>query len=371
LRRAWGLAELKKINGKRVNDDRHHAIDAIVLAATTESLLQRLTREIQAREREGRPDDIFHASPPWPHFYEDAIRAVYGENGSSGVFVSRAERRRARGKAHDATFKQVKERDEEIVVYERKAIEKLTDIDLSRIKDAERNHRLVATLRTWLAAGKPKANPPTWKYRDGDGFREEPIRKVRLATRDQPAIMLNGGTVDRGDMARVDIFRKKNKNARWEFYAVPIYPHQVATMKAPPDRAVVAYKDENEWRRIDEKYEFLWSLTAMSYVVAVKANGETIEGYFRGLHRGTGAANISSHLSLAKTATTDGVGLKTLREFRKFAVDRLGRKFEVEREERTWHGQTISAVPQVLDSEVAYHVSSVDGVERPAPDAAE
>lgn len=371
LRRAWGLAELKKVNGERVEDDRHHAIDAIVLAATTESLLQRMTREIQEREREGRADDIFHVQSPWAGFRLDAIRVVYGEN-DGGVFVSRAERRRARGKAHDATVKQVKERDGETVVYERRPIEKINEKDLIRIKDADRNHRLVELLRTWIAAGKPKDKPPTWKYGNGASETcEQPIRKVRLKTKDQPAVLLNGGTVDRGDMARVDIFRKKNKKGKWEFYAVPIYPHQIATMETPPNRAVVAYRNEEEWRLIDETFEFLWSLTAMSYVAAIKSDGQVVEGYFRGLHRGTGAANISNHVSLAKDSMIDGIGLKTLRELRKFSVDRLGRTFEVKREQRTWHGKTISAATPIQHDPVEYSVSSIHGVERAASDAAE
>ncbi len=104
LRRAWGLEGLKKVDGERVPDDRHHAVDALVLAATTESLLQKMTKEVQQREKEGRPDDIFHCKQPWPGFRIDVERAVHGENGTGGVFVSRAERRRARGKAHDATI---------------------------------------------------------------------------------------------------------------------------------------------------------------------------------------------------------------------------------------------------------------------------
>ena len=56
LRRAWGLDDLKKdVNGKRQEDDRHHALDAIVLAATSESMLQRLTKAAQEAERQGAP----------------------------------------------------------------------------------------------------------------------------------------------------------------------------------------------------------------------------------------------------------------------------------------------------------------------------
>ena len=39
-------------------------------------------------------------------------------------------------------------------------------------------------------------------------------------------------------MARVDVFRKKNKKGKWEFYVVPIYPHQIATMEEPPNKYV-------------------------------------------------------------------------------------------------------------------------------------
>jgi len=342
LRRAWGLEGLKKVDGERRPDDRHHGVDALVLAATSESLLNRLTREVQKREREGRQDDIFHVRQPWPGFRIDVERAVYGENGNGGIFVSRAERRRARGKAHDATIKQIREMNGEEIVYERKPVEKLTEKDLTLIPVPEPygkaadpgklRDEMVEALRAWIAAGKPKDKPP----RSSKG---DVIRKVRVATKDNVAVKINGGTVDRGDMARVDVFRKKNKKGKWEFYSIPIYPHQIAAMEMPPCRAVVAYKPDEEWTPIDSSFEFLWSLNAMSYVEITKSNGEFIEGYFRGLHRGTGAANISKHWTLEKAGASDGIGIKTLADFRKLTIDRLGRKFEVSREVRTWRGK--------------------------------
>lgn len=342
LRRAWGLEGLKKVDGERVPDDRHHAVDALVLAATTESLLQNMTKQVQKREKEGRQDDIFHVQQPWPGFRLDVERSVYGFNEQTGVFVSRAERRRARGKAHDATIKQIRKIDGEEKVYERKAVEKLTEKDLDLIPipapygtvvDPKKlRDEMVASLRSWINAGRPKDKPPLSPKGDI-------IRKVRVATKDKIAVKVNGGTVDRGVMARVDVFRKKNKKEKWEFYVVPIYPHQIATMSDPPNRAVVAYKADDEWTSIDDSFEFLWSLNAMSYIEITKPNGDFIEGYFRGLHRGTGAANVSTHQTLDKQGASDGIGLKTLSEFKKFTIDRLGRKFEVSREVRTWRGK--------------------------------
>jgi CRISPR-associated endonuclease Csn1 len=56
LRRAWGLQWIKKNEkGERIPDDRNHALDAIVVAATTESLLNRATHEVQEIESKGLP----------------------------------------------------------------------------------------------------------------------------------------------------------------------------------------------------------------------------------------------------------------------------------------------------------------------------
>jgi CRISPR-associated endonuclease Csn1 len=339
LRRAWGLEGLKKVDGERVPDDRHHAVDALVLAATTESLLNRMTKEVQQREKEGRQDDIFHVQQPWPGFRIDVTRAVYGENGTGGVFVSRAERRRARGKAHDATIKQIREIDGEKIVFERKAIEKLTEKDLEKIPVPEPHGKvadpkklrdeLVESLRRWIAAGKPRGDDKLPRSPKGDI-----IRKVRIETKDKVAVELNGGTVDRGDMARVDVFRKKNKKGKWE---LPIYPHQIATRAEPPDQAVTAAKPESEWPTLDHSFEFAWSLGNLDYVEAIKSGGEIIEGYFRGMDRATGAIGISPHLT--NTEIAKGIGARTLLSFKKFTVDRLGRKFEVSREVRTWRGK--------------------------------
>lgn len=345
LRRAWGLQGLKKNEaGERIEDDRHHALDAVIVAMTSQSMLQRLTNLFKQAEARGLPTDWhgighLHAllrdtggvprefsalEPPWPGFRDDVIQAL------SGMTVSRAERRRARGEAHAATIRQVSERDGEPFVYERKAVEALTEKDLPRIKDPDRNHRIVDSLREWIVAGKPKDSLPV-------SPQGHVMRKVRLATNKKVDVEVRGGAADRGEMARVDVFRKANKKGKWEYYLVPVYPHQVATLPQPPNRAVVAYKPEEEWPQMNDGHEFLWSVHPLSWIEVVKPNGEVIEGYFQGLDRSTGAIAISAHHS--KGAVSRGIGAKTLASFRKFAVDRLGNRSEIERETRTWHGK--------------------------------
>lgn len=344
LRRAWDLQNLKKDDdGQRKLDDRHHAVDALIVALTSESRLQQLTRLFQQAELLGLPTNwrrIRHVAevfrdhglpprelsallPPWPDFRKQVEAEL------DRITVSRAERRRARGEAHAATIRQVEERDGQKLVFERKTVESLTERDLDRVKDAERNHRIVEALRHWIKDGKPKDKTPV----DHQG---SPIRKIRLTTSKKVDVEVRGGAADRGEMARVDVFRKANKKGKWEFYLVPVYPHQVATMAEPPNQAVVAYKPEADWPAMDDSHQFLWSLYPLSWVEATKADGSTYRGYFRGMDRSTGAIAISPHHT--KTLMERGIGAKTLAELRKFNIDRLGNKAEIQRETRTWHG---------------------------------
>jgi CRISPR-associated endonuclease Csn1 len=162
LRRAWGVEDLKKdADGKRLEDDRHHALDAIVLSATSEARLQELTKAAQEAERQGKPRGFDFEHVPCPVGFRDAVRMAV-----TNVFVSRAERHRARGEAHAATIKQVREIDRAPVVFERKAVEKLTLGDLEniptpkpygRIADPRKlRDEMVDELRRWIEAGKPK-----------------------------------------------------------------------------------------------------------------------------------------------------------------------------------------------------------------------
>ena len=166
------------------------------------------------------------------------------------------------------------------------------------------------------------------------------IRKVRVATGDKVAVAVRDGTADRGDMARVDVFAKASKRGKREFYVVPIYPHQVADRNeyaVPPNRAINAFKPEDEWYLIDGNFEFLFSLTQNSLAEIIKPDGEVIRGYFRGVHRGTG--NITLALPENPRDLRAGLGPRRLVQFRKLAVDRLGMVSAVEREVRTWHGE--------------------------------
>ena len=326
LRQAWGLEGRKKgPDGARLADDRHHALDAMVVAACSEAMLQRMTRQVQEAAGHGGRRVFAGLPEPWPGFREQAHAA------REGVFPARPARRRARGEAHAATIRQVREVEGRTIVYERKPVDKLTAADLARVKDGEgRNAPMVASLRAWIEAGKPVASSPLSPKGD-------PVRKVRLETTKNVAVAVRGGTADRGEMARVDVFRETRPGKPDKFHLVPIYPHQIVdpAQAGPPDRAVVANKPEREWTPV-AGFAFAFSLYMNSLVEVQQSGKDPIRGYFKGLDRSTAAIAVASPLS--PNQLVRGIGSKTLLSFRKLSVDRLGRVSDVPGEVRTWHG---------------------------------
>jgi CRISPR-associated endonuclease Csn1 len=337
LRQAWGIEKLKKDkDGTRLPDDRHHALDAIVVAVVNERLLQWATRVSQQAEGTGAKFELRGLPEPWPNFREE-VTALHEK-----IFVSRAEVRRARGKAHDAGIKQLRMVEGEQKVFERKAVEKLTERDLDlipvpepycKITDPQKlRDEMIQTLRAWIIAGKPKTLEHLPRSPKGDI-----IRKVRVETNAKPAVMVRGGTADRGGIVRVDVFTKPNKRGVAEFFLVPIYVHEVATLAEPPNRAVQQGAREERWPTMAPEFKFKFSIFGMSLIELQKGDGEIIQGYFRSLDRDTGAVTISNVSN--SSLTRKGIGARTLKEFKKLSVDRLGRVSEIVSETRTWRGE--------------------------------
>lgn len=351
LRQAWGIEALKKgPDGKRWPDDRHHALDAIVLAACNESLLQRAVRASQEAERRGQEFHLRGLPGPWDGFREEVKRVF------DGILVARQTVRRERGKAHDATIKQMREIEGQTIAFERKLVEKLTekDLDLIPVPEPYRSivdpkklrDEMVETLRKWIKSGKPKDEDRLPRSSKGDV-----IRKVRVKSSSKPAVLVRGGTADRGDMVRVDVFTRPNKKGENQYFLVPIYVHEVATLHAPPMRAVQAHTPDALWPTIEEM-QFSFSLHPMNLVSIVRSTGEVLEGYFRGMDRGSGNVDISTHSNSG--AMVRGIGARTLKSFRKLHIDRLGNVSEAKREVRTWRGKACisqdppgSALPMV------------------------
>ena len=369
LRARWGLIKV------RDESDRHHALDAVVIAACSHSMVKRMSDYSRRRElrqvSEGFvdvttgeiPNPVMydklkeHFPDPWPHFRDEVqvrlkiddtklLREELARFGSyapevinqiNGVFVSRAPQRRSGGAAHKETvYGQPERLKKDGSVTEKAALSSITLKDLERAIDPHRNEKLYAAIRARLEAFNGKAdkafaidNP--LRKPDKSGEPTGPVvRTITLVIDKLSGVPVRNGIAKNDTMLRVDVFTKAGK-----FHLVPVYVHHRAT--GLPNRAVVAFKDEDEWTLIDASFAWCFSLYPNDLVRVVQKGKEAIVGYYGSCHRGTGNINMWSHdrsNATGKSGAIDGLGVKTAVSLEKFHVDVLGNIFPAQLEPR-------------------------------------
>ena len=360
LRARWGL------NKVRGDSDRHHALDATVVAACSHSMVKRLSDYARRKEldqvREGfvvmETGEIVnpamfqqlreHFPDPWPQFHHelearlkiDSPALLSEEMARLGtyppealatmraLFVSRAPQRRNGGAAHkDTIYAQPQRLKAQGGVTQKVPLASLTLKDLGKLVDPHRNEKLYSAIHARLEAhgGKgdkafPASNPLRKPDRDGNPTGPV-VRAVTMVINKLSGIPVRGGIAKNDSMLRVDVFTKAGK-----FHLVPVYVHH-SVAKELPNRAVVAFKDEDAWTLIDESCQFLFSLHPND-LLRVSQKGKTpIVGYYASCHRGTGNLNIWAHdrnQLAGKDGLYEGIGVKTALSLEKFHVDVLG-----------------------------------------------
>jgi CRISPR-associated endonuclease Csn1 len=131
-------------------------------------------------------------------------------------------------------------------------------------------------------------------------------------------------------MLRVDVFTKAGK-----FHLVPVYVHHRVT--GLPNRAIVAFKDEDEWTLLDDSFQFYFSLYPNDFVRIQQKGKAAINGYYASCHRGTGNLNVWAHdrnQQIGKDGMIEGIGVKTALSLEKFNVDVLGNLYPAPPEQR-------------------------------------
>ncbi len=369
LRARWGLSKV------RSESDRHHALDAAVVAACSHGMVKALADYARNKEvaylKEGFPDPetgeiinpdahargVLHFPEPWAHFrhelqarlYTDDVQALredlqrlntYSEQDLLGVrtlFVSRAPQRLNDGAAHKETiYAQPEVLRKQGGVVQKVPLSSLSLKDLDNLADPHRNAKLYAAIRARLETHGGKADKafgpdqPFYKP-DKDGNPTGPIvRTVKLVIDKLSGIPIRGGIAKNDTMLRVDVFTKAGK-----FHLVPVYVHHRVT--GLPDRAIVAFKDEEEWTLVDASFEFLFSLSPNDLVHVQQKGKNPLSGYFGSCHRGTGNINLWLHdrnTVDSKVGAIEGIGVKTALTFKKLNVDVLGHIYSVRPEQR-------------------------------------
>ena len=369
LRARWGLQKT------RSHSDRHHALDAAVVAACSHGMVKRLSDYSRRKELEGVRDGFVnletgeivdhaqyqqlktHFPDPWPEFRHELETRLYTDDPAQlridierlgkhspdaldalePLFVSRAPQRRNGGAAHkDTIYAQPERLKAQGGVTQKVPLASLSLKDLDNLIDPHRNQKLYATIRERLEAhgGKgdkafPAGNPLRKPDRDGNPTGPV-VRTVTKVIDKQSGIPIRGGLAKNDTMLRVDVFTKGGK-----FHLVPVYVHH--RVKGLPDRAIVAFKDEAEWTLIDESFAFCFSLHSNDFVRVSQKGKSPILGYYSSCHRGTGNINLWAHdrnTLVGKDGMIEGIGVKTALSIEKFHVDVLGNLYPAPPEKR-------------------------------------
>ena len=178
-----------------------------------------------------------------------------------------------------------------------------------------------------IFVSRPPRKSATGELHQATIYPLNPKHKNYDARNVKSGMKIRGGIASNGNMLRTDVFVKKNKKGKDEFYLVPVYLSNMGYDL--PNKAIVAYKDEKDWIDIDDTYMFKFSLFKDD-LIKVSKKGSVVFGYFDGTHRGTGAINIEAHDRRSVTS----VGAKTQDRIQKFAVDPLGNITEIKQETR-------------------------------------
>ena len=353
LRARWGFIKIRE------ESDRHHALDAVVIAACSHSMVKKLSDYSRNKElaqvKEGFVDmetgEIVnpvmftqlkaHFPDPWPNFmYEvrdrlkiddpELLSIAMQSLGSYSpealaelkpLFVSRAVSRRGGGEVHKAKIFKIKDGKAN------KAIEKvpLSSLTLAKLekmvgKDDPRNQSLYVLLRDRLKnyGDDPKKafSPQQPKlYKPSKIIKNAPeIRSIRIETTQNSGLLIRGGIADLGEMVSVNIFQQKDGT-----YSVhPRYQADVEKIR----NINVATENSN----------FLFSLTKND-LLEIEIGEEIIRGYFV-MYESDGRMTLRAHDQPQVDKKFFRRSITKAKNIKKFHVNILGSCYHEIQEER-------------------------------------
>ena len=253
------------------------------------------------------------------------------------IFVSRMPERKITGKAHKETMRSTKfiEKGYNFTVVKKnlKNISKQEIEDIVNKKEFEilylSDKKMYDDIYEKMKENDFKADKAfATEYRKYSKNGNSPIvRSIKVPSMGSSGVILNKNKslAENANMVRVDVFERNNK-----FYIVPIYVSDFVKKKLP-NKAIVAFKDEDEWLEMTEEYNFKFSLYPNDLVKIKKKNQKEFFAYYTSTHRGTAAINL---LSVNGEEKIEGVGVKNLEIFEKYSVDILGNISKIKKEKR-------------------------------------
>ncbi len=373
MRKRWG------INKNRANGDIHHAVDALVVACTTDGMIKEISNYSKIKENEyaktkegvalvnRHTGEILKKFPlPWAEFREeldarlsnkpsDKLTVMHLPNYTGinlekmePIFVSRMPKHKVTGAAHLDTVKGII--DDQWVVLKKS----LTELKLNKDGIIENYYRpesdllvysaLIARLKAFGNDGKKAFAEPFYKPKS-DGTKGPLVRKVKIMEKSTLNVPVHQGTAVAANdsMVRIDVFKVEGDG----YYFVPIYVADTLK-KELPNRAVVQSKPYSEWKVMSDK-NFVFSLypndlfkvthndklkfSLINEDSSLPDKYEPIEEFVYFIKAGiaSGTITVENHDG---TYIISSLGLKTLKNIDKYQIDVLGNYVKVNKEKR-------------------------------------
>lgn len=363
----------------REEGDLHHAMDAAVIAVTTDGYINRISRYTQLREfgkRIGCYKDkqtgeklteqafVQKYAPtfpaPWDRFTEElkarmapnsdeAIRQLYlpsyGSEEIKPIFVSQMPDRKVSGQAHEETIRSArvgigKNGKEITIAVSKKDLTKLQLDEDGEIKNyymPSSDRLLYEELKNRLKAygnnAKEAFKEPVYKPKK-DGSKGPRVYKVKTYEPTTSNVKVAGGIADNGSMVRIDVFYVQGDG----YYFIPIYVADTIKRELPKKAVTSSSKG---WKEMDDK-DFIFSLYPgdlmrvehKDQIVLTSTKKNSKESISRkefllyyvkaGISRGT--ITVNNH---DRSFKMDSLGIKKLQSFEKYEVDVLGNYHKV------------------------------------------
>ncbi len=386
LRARWGLVKV------RSDSDRHHALDAAVVAACSHGMVKRLSDYSRRKElekvREGFIDmetgEIVnpvmldrleqHFPAPWLHFRDELLARLSVDDSATlrteieqlgsyppealealhSLFVSRAPQRRNSGAAHKETiYAQPESLKTQGGVTQKVAVADLKPSDIDKLIDPHRNEKLYAALRAWVekreerekhareiekSAKEAKRDLTADEKTNIERLRAMPRKPDKDGNPTGPIVRTVTMMIDkmsgipiRGGVAKNDTMLRVDVFTKaGKFHLVPVYVHHRVT--GLPNRAVVSKKSEDQWTVMDDSYSFRFSLYPND-LFRLNLDGENIVGYFGGINTNDGGLKFFPHDNRSVDSLKKK-GISNAKSFEKFNVDVLGNIYPAPPEQR-------------------------------------
>lgn len=330
LRNQWGI---KKVRGE---NDKHHAVDAVVLACSTKGMVKYLSTISARRENY---DFIKNSKPvfrkPWNNFLEDLDKAV------NKIFVSRALVGKIPGGMHEATLRSPKHLAEGFTTI-KTDIKTLDLKKLENMYDKERNYAVYRVLKERLEQfdgnGKKAFVEPVYmplsEKKKKAGQKPHEIKSIKIIDNSTSGILLPQGFAKNESMPRVDVYTKKNKKGKEEYYIVPIYVADFVR-GALPNKAITKGKKQEEWTEIDETFTFKFSLCKNTLISVNKTGKEEDTKFYYYKHTDINSGRITV-IETDNSYNDENIRIayKGLDNMKKYQVDVLGNYYEVKHEKQ-------------------------------------